>query len=356
MHFRTTGIIATLAFVLCLSIPAASLAQGQAGAAILQIPQGPRAEGMGRFFVSVAEGPFAAWWNPAGLANMQGWNAGLMHVKLVPDLANDVYFDHLGGNKYLEGWGGVHGSFTYLNYGSTEATEGGGDSRGLFSAFEWAASAALGTHIFDNLSMGVGLKVVHVNLVDGLDEGLIDGGVGTAFGTDIGVLYQKNMPQEDVYGQGPGNLRIGLGAVASNLGPKIQLNKNKTGDPLPRQIRFAGNVQMSVPEGFSVMIGAGMDKSLIFQETKLTEAEKKERNITWLDEQDILLHGGLEIGITDTAFGRFGYIYDDPGEVKNITYGFGFLFDSFALDVASIPQSETLDRVWKFSIGYQSKY
>ena len=105
--------IAVLAVILvgfvATTTPTDALAQATAGGASLQIPPGARAEGMGRFFTAVADDAFTPWWNPAGLAFMKGWNAGLMHARLVPDLADDVYFEYLGVSNYIEGWGGVAG-------------------------------------------------------------------------------------------------------------------------------------------------------------------------------------------------------------------------------------------------------
>jgi hypothetical protein len=58
----------------------------------------------------------------------------------------------------------------------------------------------------------------------------------------------------------------------------------------------------------------------------------------------------MEFGILDLAFARLGYIYDDPGEIKGMTFGAGFHLKQFGFDFASIPQFRELDRVSKFSV------
>ena len=182
------GMGAVLA-VIFLATPRPAVAAATAGGASLQIPPGARAEGMGRFFNAVADDAFAPWWNPAGLAFLRGWNAGLMHARLVPGLADDVYYEYLGVSNYLAGWGGVAATLTYLSYGTSEATLESTTSLGTFSSFEFSPSVALGTVILPNLGFGINLKLFHVNLAP---EEFAPGGSGkgTTFSVDLGSLYR----------------------------------------------------------------------------------------------------------------------------------------------------------------------
>jgi hypothetical protein len=49
---------------------------------------------------------------------------------------------------------------------------------------------------------------------------------------------------------------------------------------------------------------------------------------------------------------RAGYIYDPRGTVKDMTYGLGLNYRGIRIDYASIPQSEFLARVNRFSASY----
>jgi len=341
----------TLAAVLAaLWAPAAS-AQSNAGAQSLQIPPGARAEGMGRFFSSVADDAFAPWWNPGGLAFMRGVNAGLMHAKLVPGLADDVYFEYLSGTTYLEGWGGAAFTLTYLTYGESARTiEGSSDPVGVFSSFEIAPSVALGTAITHNIGVGANLKVVHVSLDPDSDDGK-----GTTFAADLGTLFKSQSPMDDFLGMGAADLNIGVGAVFSNLGPDIALSDQRDGDPLPRNLKLSSSVGVSVPESFSFLTGFTFEKSLIFEDIPAqvqdSEGNLVSNNLSWFERNDVILSGGLELGFMDLAFGRIGYIYDDPGEIKNFTFGAGFYLSKFGIDFASIPQALDLPRVSKISLS-----
>jgi Type IX secretion system protein PorV len=342
---RRAGLIPVVA-ALVLAVPAPSRAAFTAGAASLQIPPGARAEGMGRFYQAVADDPFAPWWNPAGLAFSRGWSAGLMHANLVPGLVNDVYYEYLSVGKYLQGWGGVAGTFTYLNYGESQGTEGGGGDLGTFNPFEMSPSVAIGTAVLPNLGVGLNLKLIHVDLTSGLGGVNAGEGKGTSFGVDVGALWRSRHQVQSFFGSGPAEMSIGLGAVAANLGPNISLGSSRDSDPLPRTLRLGAAWGVNVPQSYSLLAGVAVDKSLVF--TTIPDSSKA--NFNYLERNDIILSGGLEVGAMDLVFARLGYIYDEPGSIKSATFGLGIQFKQFSFDFASIPQSEDLDRVKKFSI------
>jgi hypothetical protein len=314
-----------------------------AGGASLQIPPGARAEGMGRFFTAIADDAFTPWWNPAGLAFMEGWNAGLMHARLVPDLADDVYFEYLGVSNYLEGWGGVAGTFTYLNYGESVATGDDPTALGTFSSFEFSPSVALGTAVIPNLGIGFNLKLLHVNLTSGLDlEG--GGGSGTTFAVDLGALYQYNRDMESFFGSGPAKMEATAGVMVGNLGPDISLVDERQSDPLPRNLKVGVSWGVNVPKSYSLLLGAAVEKGLVGGIPDTTQG------LSFWERNEVLVSGGLELGLMDILYGRLGYLHDDVGKIKDMTYGFGIYFKQFGFDFASIPQFVELDRVSKFSV------
>ena len=67
--------------------------QSEAGAIFLLISPGARAGGMGEAQVAVANDAYASFWNPAGLAFLQGSEMALMHVNWLPNLADDMYYE-----------------------------------------------------------------------------------------------------------------------------------------------------------------------------------------------------------------------------------------------------------------------
>ena len=202
-----------------LLVAGSARAQGTAGAYSLQIPPGARAEGMGRSFTAIADDAFAPWWNPGGLAFLDGKHAALMHTKLVPDLADDVYFEYLSYAQHLSGWGGIAATITYLSYGESQATDPGQGDLGTFSSWEIAPSIAIGTSITDNLGLGANLKYVHLDLAPALSSTSGQAGKGEHLrrrpGRSLPDSRRTDQPGGGDSESGPGHCPRGRGAGGS---------------------------------------------------------------------------------------------------------------------------------------------
>ncbi len=354
MRFTNMKFLLALAAALVVSAgwtPAAH-SQGNAGAASLQIPPGARAEGMGRTFTAIADDAFAPWWNPGGLAFLEGRNAALMHAKLVPDLADDVYFEYASYAQHLSGWGGVAFTLTYLNYGkSIETQAGSAEPIGEFTSFEIAPSLALGTAVSNSLGLGANLKFVHVDLAPATTGSDGAAGKGSTFAVDMGALYRV-----------PGK-PVNLAIVLQNIGPDIGLVDENQSDPLPRTLRLGAAVQIVNKPQHSLVAAFDGDKVLL--SNKIQDCEDADNDgkcdsdgravptvdQSWLDRNNILWNIGGEYTYNNLVSIRAGYIYDDPGEIKDMTYGLGVTYKAVSFDYASIPQFEELDRVSKFSLS-----
>lgn len=313
-------------------------AQGNAGAASLQIPPGGRAEGMGRTFTAIADDAFAPWWNPGGLAFLESKHAALMHTKLVPDLANDVYFDYASYAQHLEGWGGVAFTVTYLNYGESVETEPGNPNPvGTFTSYEVAPSLALGTAITRNLGVGANVKFLHVDLAPAAVGSDGQPGKGNTFAVDIGALYK--LPSAP----------LNLALVIQNIGPNIALIDQKQADPLPHMLRIGAAYQVIHNGPHSVIAAVDGDKLLLSNGGGATPDSTVKSS--WFDDNNVLLNFGAEYSYNNLIAARVGYIFDDPGEIKNFTYGLGLTYKAIAFDYASIPQYTELSRVSKFSLS-----
>ena len=312
-------------------------AQGTAGAYSLQIPPGARAEGMGRSFTAIADDAFAPWWNPGGLAFLDGKHASLMHTQLVPGLADDVYFEYLSYAQHLAGWGGIAATVTYLSYGQSQATDSGQGDLGTFSSWEAAPSIAIGTSVTDNLGIGANLKYVYINLAPESSTTSGQAGSGSTFAVDLGALYRI-----------PG-APINLALAVQNLGPSIALVDEEQADPLPRTLRVGAAYQAVNSPSHSLILAFDADKLLLGNSGG--NQPDSTYHPSWFDEHDVLLNGGLEYSYNKLVAVRVGYIFDDPGEIKDFTYGLGVNYRSLAFDYASIPQFSDLDRVSKFSLS-----
>jgi hypothetical protein len=336
MKLKVLPLVALVSIPLALGVlavrPEAARAES-AGAASLKIPPGARAEGMGRTFSAIADDAFAPWWNPGGLGFLSGRNAALMHTQLVPDLATDVYFEYLSYAQYLEGWGGVALTLTYLTYGESALTlPGSPEITGHFRSFEIAPSLAIGTAISNSLGIGANLKYIYEDLAPATSSSAA--GNGSTFAVDLGALWKV-----------PGK-PVNLAIVVQNLGPNLALVDEKQADPLPRMLRLAAAFQVVNTAQHSLVAAVDGDKYLLSN-----GAIPDSLHLSWFKKNEVFLNVGAEYTYNGLLSVRAGYIYDDPGSIKAMTYGLGVRYKALSLDYASIPQYSELARVSKFSLS-----
>jgi hypothetical protein len=315
---------ACLALVLLLGAFGSARAQSEAGAQSLLIAPGARADGMGRAFVAVANDANAIWWNVAGLAFVRGHDVALTYTKLVPDLADDVNFSYIGYTQRVEGLGGIGASFGYLSYGKSEATDIDGNPIREFTSNEMAPAIAYGTDLVPNMGFGVALKLVRVDLAPG--DVTLDGrpGRGTTFAADFGWLYK--IPK----------WKASFGTTLSNVGPDIAYIDEDQSDPLGRNVKIGAAYSPIETNVHRVLIAADATRYLLPGRTLA------------VDQWD----AGLEYEFNRLLALRVGYISDPIGTVTDFTYGFGIGYRGLHFDFANIPQSEFLNRVSRFSLGY----
>ncbi len=317
---------ASLAVAAALSCTASAWAQSNAGGISTQIQVGGRAEGLGRSFTALADDATAAWWNPAGLGFLDKNNLSLMHTQLVPNLANDVYFDYGSFVHHYEGWGGLGVSFAYLSYGTNQQTDESGGVINEFNSYEFVPAIAYGTKLTPTVGLGVGLKYISVNLAP---ASVIVGGVGHSFAADMGLLARLREKQTKVLP------KINLAAVVVNVGPNIAFVDETQSDPLARALRLGVGGQLYNAAPVTVNASFDFDYSLI-------------------EGHDKIFGGGLEMNYNNLFSLRGGYYDDATGTIQDVTYGVGVTpITNVRFDFASVPQSKYLgsgNRVNKFSL------
>ena len=312
-----------LSLAILLPLLASSAWGSVAGAHSLQIPPGARANGLGEASVAIAQDATAAWWNPAGLAFLRGKTLGLMHSQLVPDLADDIYYEYLGWVSHLESWGTYSANLIFLSYGESDITYDSPESQGTFSSYEFSPSIAYGMQLNENTAIGLGLKYVRVDLAP--IEAVHDfnrEGAGSSMAVDFGFMRYFGSTS--------------LGLVLSNFGPNISFINEEQSDPLPRHFKLGGARTWYLPEGLGhVLATADFNKMLV-----------PGGPVTW--------NGGVEFQYSDLMALRMGYVHDPDGDITDLTFGAGFHVSlgsrELYLDYANIPQASDLDRVHRFSL------
>lgn len=313
---------ASLLTLLFLALPAGSALASLAGAACLQIPPSARFNGLGQSGVALADDATASWWNPAGLGFMSGRTLGLMHSQLVPDLADDIYYEYAGWVHQLEGWGTYSINFIYLSYGESVKTTSSPDPEGTFTSYEFSPGLSYGVRLDENTAVGLGLKYVRVDLAPASsvpDPGAGEG-AGGSVAVDLGVLRRFGA--------------YSAGLALTNFGPNISFIDAEQSDPLPRFFRVGAAGLVYKGDYGHVLLSADLNKLLV-------------------SGGQTTVNGGTELQYTDIMALRIGYISDPDGDITDFTYGGGFHTKlggkDFFLDYGNIPQAEELDRVHRFS-------
>jgi len=175
---------------------------GTSAAAFLEIGVGARAMAMGGAYASVANDPTALYWNPAGIAWLNGVQCELQHNKWLVD----TDYDFLGlvlPVPSIRSVLGISASTLYYDrepVRTVERPEGTGetfDGRDIAVAISWAIA------LTDRFSYGMSGKYITQR---------IWGETGSAMALDVGVYYNTMVKG------------LKLGASVCNFGNKIQMN------------------------------------------------------------------------------------------------------------------------------------
>jgi hypothetical protein len=245
----------------------------------------------------------------------------LMHVKWLPELADDLYYEFLSFVKSTDSWGTFGGNVTYLSYGSiTRTLEDSPQEVGTFDSFDFALTLSYGAPVTSKLAWGASAKVIYSKLADqgqGYEQG---SGTSTGFAVDMGILYQWTR-------------RLSIGAALTNLGPKMTYIDAAQSDDLPRNLAIGFAYRLLESQYNSLIITAEANKILV----GLNDGIGKELV------SELVLNGGAEFMYANLFAVRAGYIYDKEGRIKTMTLGAGLrLLDRFRFDFAYIPSNDNV--------------
>jgi hypothetical protein len=319
-------------------VAGASEAFAQTAALSLSLPPTARANGMGQAYVALADDATATWWNPAGMGFLTTKDASLTYAKLVPDLADDVFFMFPTYTMPIKNVGTFGASLVYLSYGTSQATSSTGEDLGTFTSYEIAPTLSYGTTVAKTVGLGASFKYVRVQLspdITGLGEGK-----GSTVAFDLGALYKY----KDI---------ANVGVTMQNLGPSISFIADSRKDPIYRNLKTGIAVNAYKHKQIGVLLVGDLNHLMVKGET-----ENPDGTTSGSYPRPIGNYGAEVSYTTEVAVAlRAGRINDPDGSIQDWTFGFGIGYHAIKFDYSSIPQandSETgnsLARVSKFSLG-----
>lgn len=215
---------------------------GTTAAKFLSVGIGPRANAMGGAFTAIADDASAIYWNPAGIASSNQFQALFAYTELYAGI-NLNYFGFVIPSGDIGNFGL---SVTAINYGSIGVTtesqpEGTGES---FTPASYAFGLSYARNITQDFSVGATGKLVTESIYHSSATGVAFD-VGTVFNTPFyGVKFASSITNFGTKMQMAGNdLLIRYNVDAQRSGSNSTVDANVATDqfdlPLRLQIGFA---------------------------------------------------------------------------------------------------------------------
>lgn len=284
---------ALLVLIFASAVLGQSQNSGTSAASFLKIGVGAKAAGLGEAFVAIADDASGAYWNSAGLANLDQSQVTFMHNEWLSDLR----YEYLSYAAPYQEKGTFALSFSYLSMGKFEGYDFYGNPTSDFSANDWSALLAYGHKVAPKLALGGALKYVHQSLADQK---------AGAFAVDLGALYGIN--------------QFNFGFSLRNLGTQMKFIQEKYSLPLTVDLGLAYR---------------GLANLTLAADVEIPR------------DNSVRLKQGIEYNYQESIFLRMGYGYstsgNDFGGASGLALGAGFMLKQYKFDYAYSPNADLGD-------------
>ena len=278
-------------------------AQETPGLSFLKIGIGARSNGMGDASSSISGDALALYWNPAGIAGLEGTDIALVHNEYMESIRYE--FAGFAFGKGKEAYGiGVGGLFME---GLELHGDVPGEPIGLFHPVDLLFSFSYARPIEEEASMGVTFKGIHERIyIHSLWTWALD------FGLQLKPKEVKGLL---------------LSGVLQNFGPNTTLVEEEM--RVPRTVRFGGKFLLpsKVMDG-NVTIAADGVKAIL---------------------TDFRFNSGVEFDHRSGVQLRYGYKFNYDGETYSA--GAGFKVKRVRIDYAFLPMRYDLGNTHRVSLG-----
>jgi hypothetical protein len=172
---RSKFSLLSLTLATAITFLASAPCHAQTGFRFLEMGAGSRAAAMGDAYTSLASDPTAIYWNPAGLARMEGIKLHMTHSEWLLDVRHEYIGGAMRSGRHAFG-GAVSGLFT----GSIDRRDDKGRQIGTYGYYDLAAAVSYAYAVRPDLWLGGTVKY--------LREG-IDHFSGDGFAADLGAQW-----------------------------------------------------------------------------------------------------------------------------------------------------------------------
>ncbi len=285
MKNRTLLLILTLLVAMsCTAFAANERRTGTAGGQELLIPVGSRGTALGGAVIADARGVESIFWNPAGLATLEGTEATFSHMPYLADI--DVNFG--GVATAIEGFGTIAFGAKVVSIGDMiETTEEYPDGTGrVFNPTLSVLSLSYARQL--TASVAVGFTGMYIN------ESIFEvTASGMAF--DVGFTYD------------PRWRGLQLGMVVKNYGPEASFS----GRGFERDVNGRASASKSASFDLPSFIAIGASMDLINEGQNSVAVLGNFQSNNYRADQ---WQGGAEYSFNDRYFLRAGYNFSEQGD------------------------------------------
>ncbi len=314
--------------------------------------------------VGVATSPDAnsAYWNPAKLVFIdKAYGGAISYTPWLGKIINDMWISYLTGFYKITREQAVALSMKYFDLGDISFRGTGNEPLGDFNPRELALDLTYSRMLTEELSVGLTGRYIYSNLTGAFPTGTDTRPINSA-AVDLGVYYTKPM-------KGTKNSSLSLGALISNIGPKVSYTDDANRTNIPTNLKIGGVYTTELDPFNSLSFALDLNKLLV---PTVNNGQSVLSGMfgSFSDAPDgfseeikeIILNMGVEYWYNNTFAGRIGYFLEsrDKGNRKYLTLGVGFRNQkSFGIDVAYLvptnglenPLAETI----RFSLLFQVK-
>jgi hypothetical protein len=244
-----TIILLPIALIALLSSAGFSQKVGSTSMQFLKVMPSARATALGDAYSTWATGVDAVFWNPGGLALIEGQEMAMTYVKWIFDTQQGA----IAFASTLGAWGAVGIQFQYVDYGEFIETSplspyikdplNPGFTGNTFHPFSYLIGVSYSHKLTNKFSTGVTVKYAHESLYDKatiyalVDPNGPNGGTYKNVQTwASGVLFDFGLHYET------GFRSVVVGASVQNFGPALEYATSANSAPLAMRFGIAGDL------------------------------------------------------------------------------------------------------------------
>jgi len=283
---------------------------GSAGAQFLKIGVGSRYQGMAEASVATVSDVYAAYWNPAGLAEVEGWSVGFTSVNWLLD----VNLNYVAAARYFEDVGVFAASVTVLSMNDQEITtvtqpEGTGQK---YSAASYAVGLSFARQLTTRFAFGGTVKYL------GEEIGEVDArGFALDFGTLLYTGFRTMRIGMSISNMGSDMKFTGSSVKVSYVDPDLDPDE----DPQVPADAELTTTPYSLPLTFRVGLAYDLEfgpKSMVTLSSEFKHPNDNQQRgslgAEFAYDQRFFLRGGYKINYDEETFSLGGGLSTTMGE------------------------------------------